>query len=153
MSARPNPHFATVATWEEAATLLSFRPRQLSDTAGFPLGSLSVFVRDHRHRELPVHERTLEAHYGAFVFTQSWKGEDEARRWAIDVSYGPDPRPLVIAGNEGRTYELGAEPPADDIDGRMPAVVVWHEGGMHYLVASTRLDVAALLDIVASLYR
>jgi hypothetical protein len=153
MTARPNPHFETVPTWEEAGALLSFRPRRLPDRPEYPLRSLSVYVRDHRHREVPAQERTLEAHYGPFVFTQSRKGEQEARRCAVEVSYGRDPRPLVIAGNEGRTYELGLEPPPDDIDGRMPAVVVWHEGPMHYLLASGELQVATLLEIAGSLYR
>lgn len=153
MTARPNPHFATVGSWKEAAALLSFRPRELPDRRDYPLHSLSVFVKDHRHREVPVQDRTLEAHYGAFVYTQSWKGEEEARRWTVEVSYGRDPRPLTIAGNEGRTYELGPEPPPEDIDGRMPAVVVWHEGPMHYLLASGQLTVAALLEIAGALYR
>jgi len=153
MTARPNFHFVSVGSWEEAAALLCFRPRELPQTPDHSLRSLSVYARDHRHREVPVQDRTLEAHYGAFVFTQSWKGEDEARRWAIEVSYGRDPRPLAIAGNEGRTYELGPEPPPDDIDGRMPAVAVWYEGPMLYLLASGKLTVAALLEIAGALYR
>jgi hypothetical protein len=51
----------------------------------------------------------------------------------------------------GRKYELGPEPgpEPDDIDGRSPAVV-WHEGEMHYLVASHEVLVVELVRIARS---
>lgn len=148
-----NPHFATAETWEEAATMLSFEPRVPRDTLGLELTSLRIHVRDHRRRDLRVEDRTLEAHYGAFVVSQAWKGDGEARRWALEVGFGPAPRPVRVAGREGRLYERGPEPPPDDIDGRMPAVVTWHDGGRFYLVASGELEAETLHRIAASLYR
>jgi len=147
-----NPHFETVATWEEAARLVDFEPRRPGRTAGFELRSLSVFVMDHKKRELAVRDRSLEAHFGGFSVSQAHKGVDEARHWALEKSYGPDARPATVAGREARTYELGPEVPPDDIDGRSPAVVTWHDGEMFYLVASYRLEAAQLLDIAGSLY-
>jgi hypothetical protein len=132
--------------------MLSFEPRRPRDTAGRDLESLSVFVRDHRHRDVPVEERSLEAHFGTFSVSQSHKGEREARRWVVETSYGREPREVRVAGHEGRTYDLGPEPPSDDIDGRAPAVVVWHDGGMHFLVASAEPGVDTLLAIAESMY-
>ena len=147
-----NPHFAEVASWEEAADMLCFEPRRPRDTLGQPLHSLSIFVRDHKHRDLEVEDRVLEAHFGTFSISQSWKGKKEARRWALEVSYGPAARELLIGGHEGRTYELGPEVPPDDIDGRSPAVVTWYEGGMSFFLASVELPVQSLLTVARSLF-
>jgi hypothetical protein len=152
MTAPVNPHFASVESWKDAASMLSFEPRRPSKTGNRPLQSLSIFVRDHKHRDLRVEERSLEAHYGAFGLSQSRKGEKEARRWVVEIRYGRAPVSVTIAGHEGRAYELGPEPPPDDIDGRSPAVVVWHDAGMHFLVASGELEVEALLEIAESMY-
>jgi hypothetical protein len=147
-----NPHFQSVDSWEAAEELLTFRPRPPRRTAGFELRSLSVFVMDHNKRELPIGARSLEAHYGGFSLSQCRKGEAEARRWALSMQYGSDARSASVAGHEGRMYELGPEVPPDDIDGRSPAVVTWHDGEMFYLVASTELPAFELLDIAGSLY-
>ena len=147
-----NPHFASVASWAAAEEMLTFRPLQPGEPAGFRLQSLSIFVRDHKQRELPIGERSLEAHYGGFVLTQARKGESEARRWALRVSYGAAAFPVSLAGHEGRAYRLGPEVPPDDIDGRSPAVVVWHDGDMFFLIASGELAVEELIDIAGSIY-
>jgi hypothetical protein len=147
-----NPHFAAPADWAAAAELVTFEPRRPSYTAGHALQSLAVYVLDHRKREVPVRARSLEAHYGAFMFSQAWKGVAEARRHALSVAYGPSARTVDIAAREGRAYELGPEPEPDDIDGRPPAVVTWADGEMFYLAASTKLDTDVLARIAASLY-
>lgn len=147
-----NPHFDTVASWEDAEDMLTFRPRRPRDTAGFRLESLSIYVRDHKHREIPVGRRSLEAHYGGFSVTQERKGEAEARRWALSVSFGLGTYPVRLAGHEGRARELGPDVPADDIDGRSSALVVWHDGDMFYLVASGELPAEALIEIAGSMY-
>lgn len=82
------PHFETARSWQDAEALLTFRPLVPSHTGGFVLRSLQIHVRDHKLRELAVADRTLEAHYAGFVLSQSQKGANEARRLAIDVSYG-----------------------------------------------------------------
>jgi hypothetical protein len=146
------PSFESAPTWEAAGTMLTFLPIEPKHTAGFGLQGLRIFVRDHRLREVPMGDRTLEAHYGGFVFSQSRHGVDEARRLALVVSYGRAPRDAQIAGRLARIYELGAEPPPDDVDGRSPAVLTWFDGEMFYLIASTELVAEALLPIAASLY-
>jgi hypothetical protein len=145
-------HFETVVSWEAASALLTFEPRVPRDTGGLPLGSLRIHVRDHKRREIPLANRTLEAHYGRFSLSQSRKGEPEARRCALDVSYGQSPFAVRIAGKDGRAYPLGPEVPPDDIDGRSPAVVTWADGDMHYLVASAELAVEELMRVAASMY-
>jgi hypothetical protein len=68
------------------------------------------------------------------------------------VSYGRDPREARIAGHEARVYELGPEPEPDDIDGGREAVVVWHDVGMFFLVASREMASDELIEIAISLY-
>jgi len=145
-------HFEIVPSWEAARARLVFQPLQPGYTAGKRLQSLSIHVRDHKRRELSVAERTLEAHYGAFVLSQSRKGAREARRWALEVSYGLAGRDAQIAGCAARVYELGPEAPPDDIDGRSPAVVAWHDSELFYLVASSEMSAAELMRIAVSLY-
>lgn len=147
-----NPHFEAVNSMAEARPKLLFEPRQPLHTAGLVLQCINIYVRDHKQRQVAVAERSVEAHYGAFVVTQTWKGVDEARRWALDVAYGPDGRDARIAGHAARIYELGPQVPADDSDGRSPAVVTWHDGEMHYLIASDQLCRAELVRIADSLY-
>src|SRR5256885_943129 len=122
----PNPHFETARSWKTAQAMLTFRPLQPKRTAGFRLRSLRVHVRDHKLRELSVEKRTLEAHYGGFVLSQAGKGADEARRRALDVRCGAAGRDAQIAGGAARVYELGPDRGRGDIEGRSPAVVVWH---------------------------
>ena len=149
---KQNPHFETALSWDEAETLVTFKPLKPSRTDGFTLKSIAIFVRDHKHRELPVSERSLEAHYEGFVLTQGLKGKDEARRLALEVPYGRLPVEAKIAGHEARTYELGPQPETDDIDPRSPAVVVWHDAEMLLLIASDRLPVDTLMRIAESVY-
>lgn len=146
-------HFATAADWKAAGQLVSFKPRRLGDTGGHQLGSLQVHIRDHREREVAIADRTLEAHFGAFVFSQSRHSAAEARRKALETSYGPWARTGRVGGHEARLYELGPEPPPGDIDGRQPAVVTWHEDRMFFFIASSELSCDALLRIAQSLYR
>jgi hypothetical protein len=148
-----NPHFEPAANWREAAALVAFTPLELVPPAPYQLQSLQAFVMNHRGRRLPIEERTLEAHYGAFVFSQSRHTPEGARHLALELSYGSIAREALVAGHEARTYELGPEPPPDDIDPRPPAVVTWHDGTMFYLLASDQLPVATLEAIAASLYR
>ncbi len=132
--------------------MLTFRPIEPPHTAGLRLQSIHVHVRDHKLRDLPIEDRTLEAHYGGFVLSQSRKGAAEARRLALDVSYGRAAHETRIAGRAGRVYELGPEPPPDDIDGRSPAVVTWHDAEMFYLIASGGMSSDDLVRIAISLY-
>jgi hypothetical protein len=145
-------HFQRPASWREAASLLSFSPAVPANTEGFELQSLAVFVLDHRHRDVPVEDRSLEAHFGGFSLSQRRAFAAEARRLAIDVPYGASPREARVAGHEARVCDLGPEPEADDIDPRVPAVVTWHDNGMFFLVASAELQPDALMRIAASLY-
>ena len=145
-------HFTTVETWAAAEAMLTFRPIRPRDAADYQLQTLEVHVRDHKDREIPVEDRTLEAHYGGFVFSQARRTVAEARRLALDVSYGPDPRDARILGREGKLYELGPEVDPEDIDGREPAVVVWCDGEMFYLVASAQLPAQTLLQVATSLH-
>jgi hypothetical protein len=147
-----NEYFRTVASLDEAADQLVFVPIEPADTAGLPLDSLAIHVRDVEHGELPVADRSLELHYGGFVVSQARKGEAEAQRWATGVRYGRDPEEGMVAGHPARVYGLGPEPDPDDIDGRSPAVVVWQDGEMLYLVASGTLDAPVLLRVAESMY-
>jgi hypothetical protein len=147
-----NPAFVSVSDWREAHALLTFVPRQPLETAGQPLTGLRVFVRDHRDREIVPADRTLEAHYGRFVFSQSHKGVAEARRHALEVSYGQHSIEVSFGGHAGRAYPLGPEPPPGDIDGRSPAVVTWHDGAMFYFLASVEMTSEELLAIAGAMY-
>ncbi|MCP8689864.1 hypothetical protein [Marinobacterium sedimentorum] len=148
-----NPHFETAADWAQAAALVDFEPRRPAFTAGFALQSLAVHVMDHRKRRLPVSARSLEAHYGGFVIDQKRAScAAQARHLALSRPHGRAPATVQVAGQEGRSYALGPVPESGDIDGRSPAVVVWHEGDRVYLVASDQLEVATLLRIAVSLY-
>lgn len=147
-----NPHFATVESWDAAEELIGFPPLRPSDTAGYELHSLRVHVKDHRLRDLSIEERTLEAHYGGFVFTQSGPGRAEARRLAVDQSYGASAQEVTVAGHEARGYDEGPVPEPDDPDGQMPAVVVWADGDRFLLVAGGELALPTLLRVAASVY-
>lgn len=145
-----NPHFETAASWDAARAMLTFTPRKPDRTAGHALQALRIHVRDHKMRDLPAADRTLEAHYGAFVFSQSRHSPEETRRLALGVSYGRDPRGARILGRDARLYELGPEPEPGDIDGRSPAVVAWHDAEMFYLIASDTMGSDELFAIAIS---
>lgn len=146
-----NPHFEFPASLTEARELVDFEPVTPA-MPGLALNSVAVFVRDHKHRDLPRGDRSLELDYEGFVFSQQRKGEAEARRTVVEVSFGRYPRETLIAGREGRVYALGPEPEPDDIDPRSPAVVVWQDAEMFYLIASPSLEAEALLPIAQSVY-
>jgi hypothetical protein len=145
-------YFASATSWAEARAMLTFQPIHPEYTAGFPLKELRIHVRDHKQREVLPGDRTLEAYYGGFTFSQSRKRGDEARRLALTVSYGREPREARISGHPARLYDLGPEPEPDDIDGRSPAVVAWHEGEMFYLIASGEMASEVLVAIANSIY-
>jgi hypothetical protein len=147
-----NQHFASVPDLAAAGEMLTFKPLEPMFTAGLERQGLRIFIRDHKMRDVAVADRSLEAHYGRFVFSQSRKGVDEARRLALDVSYGREPREAIIAGHAARAYERGPEPEPDDPDGRMPSVVTWHDGEMFFLIASGEMPVEQLVPIAASIY-
>jgi len=148
-----NPHFQAVLSFKAARELLTFRPVEPRFTGGHRLKSIRIHIRDHKRRDLPIQDRTLEAYYGAFSFSQSEKGATEARRNALDVRYGQNPRQAQIAGREACVYELGPEPPPDDIDGRTPAVVTWFDGEMFYFIASTEMAAEELVTIAEKIYQ
>ena len=83
------------------------------------------------------------------MLSQARRSRREARRLALDVSYGADPQDVQIAGHAARLYEHGPEP--DDTDGRMPAVVTWSDGELFFLVASGELSTETLVTIATSL--
>jgi hypothetical protein len=148
-----NDHFKSVFDWAAAAELLDFEPRRPAYTAGFSLVALSVHVTDHRKHQLPLGARSLEAHYGGFVIDQKRAASEmDAQRRALSTSYGQAATRVRVAGHEGRSYALGPVPDPDDGDGRSPAVVVWHDGQMIYLVASGALDEAILHRVASSMY-
>ena len=148
----PSSRFLAPATWDEAAALLDFVPRQPTDTRGRGLRGLRVHMRDHRRRDLPRHLRTFEAHFDGVAVCQSRPGASVARRRALEVRYGPDATPILICGHEGRAFPLGPEVPPDDIDGRSAAVVTWHDGPMFHFVMSTQLPVEEVALVAASVY-
>lgn len=145
-----NPHFAAVESIDAAEKLLTFRPSVPTYTDGRVLDSIAVFVMDHRRRKVPVERRTVELHYGGFVVSQQRVGPCEARRLALDTSYGRGPIEVQLPAGPGRAYELGSEVPPDDVDGREPAVVAWASGDRFHLVASTEVDLDVLLRIAGS---
>src|SRR5262245_43574561 len=147
-----NPHFATATSWDATLALVTFIPRVPKATVGMAPPVLRVYVRDHKLRAVPVGERTLEAHYGRFVFTQSRWTPEEAQRLALDVSYGRAPQEASILGRPARVYELGPAPLADDVDDRPPAVVAWHDGAVFYVLASCEMTADALVMIAMSVH-
>jgi hypothetical protein len=147
-----SPHWASPQTWADAGDALTFCPVEPTFTAGCNLQGLRIFIRNHKMRELAVGERTLEAHYGRFGISQSRRGVEEARRLALDVHYGRDPRAAAIFGHSARLYELGPVPEPDDIDGRSPAVLTWHDGEMFFLISSVEMTAQELVPIAQSMY-
>jgi hypothetical protein len=147
-----NEHFLDVADWQAAAAELTFKPLAPHYSAGRTLQSLAIHVRDHKRRELPLRDRTLEAHYGGFVLSEARTTFADAQRRALETPYGPEPHDVRVAAHAGRSYELGPEVEPDDPDGRMPAVVTWSDGEMFYLVASGELTADMLLRVAESLY-
>src|SRR5262249_150868 len=147
-----NPHFASVSDLTAAREMLTFEPLEPTFTAGLALEGLRIFIRDHKKRDLPIGDRTVEGQYGGFVLTQSRKGVKEARRLALEVSYGREPREAMIAGHPARVYELGPDPGPEDIDGPMPSVVTWHDGEMFFLIASHEMKVDELIPVAMSIY-
>lgn len=148
----PPNSFTAVATWEEAASVAGFTPRQPRDTLGLALRGLRVFVRDHRHRDVPRHLRTIEAHYDGLAVCQSSPGRSVAARQALDTSYGRHPITLDVGGHAARGYALGPEVAADDADGRAPAVVTWCDGPRFYFVTSSERPLDDLRRVAASFY-
>jgi hypothetical protein len=145
-------HWLMPATLDEAREHLSFEPRLPRSTGGRALEGIRIFIRDHKKRDLPVGDRTLELRYAGFGFSQGRKGVDGARVAALETSYGRAPRPADVAGHAGRMVDLGPEVPADDIDGRSSAVVTWPDDEMFFFVASAEMSAEDLLVIARSVY-
>ena len=150
--AMTSQHFLSVASWKEAGTLLDFEPVQPRDAVGHSLQGLRIHVRDHRQREVTTGDRTLEADYGGFVLSEARSTRQDARKLALETSYGAEARDVRVGSHAGKSYELGPEPEPDDPDGRLPAVVTWSAGEMFYLIASGELSDATLLSIANSIY-
>lgn len=149
---QPRAAFVVVDSWDAAAALVTFVPRVPRDLGERSPDRLRVFVRDYRGRELAPDERTLDAHFGDLSFSQSRHSPQEARRRALDVSYGRHGVAAIVAGRDGRAYAAGPPVPADDPDGRSPAVLVWVDGEMLYLLASASASAEELCIIGASIY-
>ena len=147
-----NPHFLSFSSWNDVQKQVPFKLFLPVDTLGETLQSLQLHIRDHKLRDLEPSQQSLEAHYGAFVYSQAQRSIEEARRLALSVAYGADARDISIAGHNGKIYERGPEVPPNDIDGRSPAVVAWHDGGLFLLIASDRKEVDDLLRVAKSLY-
>lgn len=145
-----NPHFLQIADWGDVVPLVDFEPVVPAYTAGLERQSLSVFVMDHRKRQVARSRRSVEAHYGDFVFAQSMPGVSEAKRLALSVAYGVQARTVDVSGCEGRGYERGPPVDDEDPDGRSPAVVTWCDGPLFFLLASTELDLEELVRIGSS---
>ena len=133
--------------------MLTFQPLEPKYTAGLNLEAIRIHVRGHKLRELSIEDRTLEAHYTAFVVTQSRKRVEEARQQVSDLSHSRPIRDTQIAGRPARVCELGTEPPPGDIGGRRPSVVCWHDAEIFYLIASDAIPSDELVRIATSLYR
>ena len=97
-----NPHFEKVASWKAARKLLDFEPLVLGNKKKRRLQSLYVYVRDHKQRELPTGDRSLEAYFDGFVYTQKQSTTAEARRLALSKSYGLEGRDIQVATYPGR---------------------------------------------------
>ena len=147
------PHFEFPPNLEKARELVDFEPSMPAAASSGEVCSLAVFVRDHRQRELPRRERSLEAHFADFVLAQACPGAAQAKRQALETSYGRSSLELRVAGREARAFPLGPEPAAGDSDPRSPAVVAWCDGERFYLLASDSRDIAELLPIAESIYR
>jgi 3-oxoadipate enol-lactonase len=146
--------FVTPLTWKDAARLVEFKPIVPRKTRGRQLKRFRVHIRDHKARDLPKRERTLEAYYDGFAFTQRLRSPDDARRDAMGPRYGPKTRDVVIGGHQGSMRELGPEVAPDDIDGRDSAIITWSDGPMFYFFFGSReMTLAELLPIARSLYR
>ena len=78
---------------------------------------------------------TLEVSYGGFVLSRSRRGATRLAAWRSRSRMAKPLGSCDIAGHSARVYELGPEPPPDDIGGRMPSVVTWHDAEMFYLLA------------------
>ena len=146
-----NPCFVTAETWADAAALVEFEPVVPPVHWAGPPQCLRVHVADHKRRDLPIRDRSVEAFYAGLVFTQSHKARHEAHRLVFETDYGSCPRRLSVAGHPARAFELGPEVAVDDIDGRAPAVVVWHRDGLFCLLASDRETADALVARAAML--
>lgn len=147
-----NPHFKSVETLKEAAKHVAFTPLSPEDTAGCALEGMNIFVKDHKMREVPRENRTLEMHYGKFVISQKkCDNGDAAKKMALETPYGQAPSEGKINGFDARMYELGPAVPEDDIDGRRPAAVAWHDAEMFFLIASTQMNISKLITIAKSM--
>ncbi len=146
-----NAHFVTIGSWSEVETATGFLPLVPTVTLGLPLQALRLFVRDHKLRAVPRDQQSLEAHYGAFVLTQSQTGPEEARRLAFDVAYGATPRTERVGANDARVYDRGPGVPVGDPDGRMPSVVAMAVNDLFVLLASGEFDSNALVRVARSL--
>jgi hypothetical protein len=121
-----NPHFETASSWKMARAMLTFEPLKPAYTAGLHLQSIRIHVRDHKMR-VP--------------------GD-----WHLPYPTGAMGRTERLP-DVPHASELGLEPPPDDIDGRSPAVVLWHDGELFYLVASGSMPSDELVRIANSIYR
>jgi hypothetical protein len=148
----PAPAFVVVDSWDAAAALLPFAPRIPRDAGGRALQGIRVVVRDHRGRDLAPARRSLEAHFSGVVLSQSQHVPDDTKRRALDVAYGQNGYAISIAGREGRAYPRGPDPLAGDLDGPSPAVVVWADADMLFLLASHDATIEGLCRIGASIY-
>jgi hypothetical protein len=148
----PSPAFVVVDSWDAAAALLPFAPRVPRDAGGRALQGLRVLVCDHRRRDLAPARRSVEAHFSSVVLSQSQHALDDAKRRALDVAYGQNGYAVAIAGREGRAYPRDPDALPGDLDGPGPAVVVWADADMLFLLASHDATIDGLCRIGASIH-
>ncbi|MBT8404140.1 MAG: ankyrin repeat domain-containing protein [Gemmatimonadetes bacterium] len=146
----PPPHWAQPTDWEAAGRWFGATPARPRDTLGRTVQAFRVRLRDHRDRLLPAAGRDLEVHFDDFDFTQVSVGHEEARRRALEWSYGPEAMELRIGPHAGRGYERQPDPPEADPDPPLPTVVTWWVGERHFLLASATLAVAQLIEVAHS---
>ena len=73
-------HFKTAHSWSAARVNVGVCDPILNTeyTAGLRLHCLRIHVCDHKLRELPIGDRTLEAHFGDFVISQAEEGRSRS---------------------------------------------------------------------------
>lgn len=143
---RSEPAFTIIASWTDAAALVTFVPRVPQPEPPGPV-RLRLHVRDHRGRAFGEAERTLEAQYPQFVLSQSRHAHHQAQRLAFGRTYGRGGYAIVVGGRPGRAFPRGPEPEPGDFDRPSPAVVTWADGALFLLLASDELtpeDLAAV---------
>lgn len=141
------PHFLAFDDLGSAEAHLGYPPLALQIPA--TPKAIRVHVRDHRLRDvLP----SLEVYYEGFVMSHALRDRTEAERMALGKTYGISRSEAKVREHRAARYELGPEAVPGDPDTRVPAVVVWADGGHFLMLASDTMMAGQLLEIARSLY-